>query len=179
MKQHYIYMYIVVASAILILFSTVYQGTYSYFVSGISDQRQPSDGTTSLKAADLQNLVMAGNNEGMDNWIPGDSKDFTFTVTNPGSGEVCFDLMWEDVVNEFVNKNDLKITLKDSSNNVLAEDVFPSVAGSLATGVKIAANQEETYTLTILYENTEENQFGDMGKEFSATISGQMTVCRN
>jgi len=170
-------MYIVVSSALMILFCLIYQGTYSYFVIGLSNEKNPNDKTT-IVTANLQNLTLVStSSNGSNTLIPGESVTSSFEVTNPSSVKMCFDLLWNNVVNTFVNKNDLLVSLKDSKNNSLYNGVFPSDASILLSGLSILANASETYTITVTYQNTEENQFADMGSTFSANISGQLSNC--
>lgn len=168
-------MYIVVVSSLMILFCLVYQGTYSYFSRGFQDNRV--ENKANLTTADLQDLTLVeGNNNSSNLLIPGESVDATFTVTNPSTMKVCFQLNWTQVTNTFENKSDLIVTLENSKGELLATTTFPST-DSVFTTTSIAANTTETYKVTVTYRNTEENQFGDMGKSFNAKINGELTVC--
>lgn len=169
-------LYIVVASALMILFCLVYQGTYAYFVG----QATTSDHVTNTEytTAQLQDLTIIGNNSSKVDWIPGESKDFTFTISNTSTVPMCYDLVFQNVVNEFVNKSDLVYTLKDATGQVIVSDTaFPSVNGTLKSGMKEEANSNTTYTLTITYVDQDYSQFEDMGKTFSASISGNLVGC--
>ena len=176
--MNYKKMYIVVSSSLMILICLVYQGTYSWYVAGLNDTRGENKEPSTMTTIDLQNLVLAGNNTSDDYWIPGYSKDFTFNITNPGSAEVCFNLKWENVVNTFENKQDLVVTLKKEDGTVILEETpFPDKDGLLKQEIAIAPKVTDNYILNITYKNTTEDQFGDMGKSFSAAISGDFTTC--
>jgi len=176
MKKNAIY--IVVASSLMILFCLVYQTTYSYFAVGHNDTRGEKK-YANVTAADLQDLTLISGNTNESNLlIPGESLNSTFSVNNPSSATLCFKLKWHDVTNTFINKNDLKVTLIDSKNNVLANTIFPSFDNTpLADSVYITANTTEEYTIAVTYQNTNENQNSDMGKMFSGKLSGELTVC--
>ncbi len=171
-------LYIVVVSSLIILFCLVYQGTYSYFSREFQDNRPQNN--ANLTTADLQDLTLvAGNSNSSNLLIPGESVDSSFTITNPGNVKVCFKLNWSEVTNTFVNKNDLLVELKNSKNVVLATSIFPSQDETFTSELAIEAKTEETYTVTVTYQNTEENQSEDMGKTFNAKINGELTVCSN
>ncbi len=170
--------YIVVASAIMILFCLVYQGTYSYFSSAVNIN---NDFNTDLESGSVSDIVLTGVTavSSTSTMLPGESVSGTFSIKNPNSEAVCVGLVWSNVVNSFVNKNDLVVTLVNQSGTTVANEVvFPSANNeSLVTGLSIAANSTNTYTITITYKNTEENQIADTGASFGGTITGVFTSC--
>lgn len=172
-------LYIVVASSLLLLFCLVYQGTYSYFAVGVTDKREDQNKIHELTSVDLQNLTLITNsNTGSDRLIPGESITTTFSIENPSSVTMCFNLLWKDVINTFENKQDLYVTLTDSEGNVLVNnEQFPTTDGLLKEKISLNSKKTETYNLNVLYNETEENQFGDMGKSFSGKITGILTSC--
>ena len=178
MKQNAIY--IVVASALMILICIIYQGTYSYF----SESLDSSGNNTGIdeSTAEVRDLIITDKTDITNsNLIPGESVSNTFTVENPNTQDLCFQLLWTNITNTFTNKSDLIITLQKSDGTIIisesANQVFPSADGTLATGLKISGNTTDTYTLTITYKNTDQNQIDDMDATFSGTITGQLTAC--
>ena len=178
MKQNAIY--IAVASALMILICIIYQGTYSYF----SESLDSSGNNTGIdeSTAEVKDLIITdGTDITSNNLIPGESVSSTFTVQNPNVQDLCFQLLWTNITNTFTNKSDLIITLQKSDGTIIisesANQAFPSADGTLATGLKISGNTTDTYTLTITYKNTDQNQIDDMDATFSGTITGQLTAC--
>ena len=178
MKQNAIY--IVVASALMILICIIYQGTYSYF----SESLDSSGNNTGIdeSTAEVRDLIITDKTDITNsNLIPGESVSNTFTVENPNTQDLCFQLLWTNITNTFTNKSDLIITLQKSDGTIIisesANQAFPSADGTLATGLKISGNTTDTYTLTITYKNTDQNQIDDMDATFSGTITGQLTAC--
>ena len=178
MKQNAIY--IVVASALMILICIIYQGTYSYF----SESLDSSGNNTGIdeSTAEVRDLIITDKTDITNsNLIPGESVSNTFTVENPNTQDLCFQLLWTNITNTFTNKNDLIITLQKSDGTIIisesANQAFPSADGTLATGLKISGNTTDTYILTITYKNTDQNQIDDMDATFSGTITGQLTAC--
>ena len=174
-------MYIVFASAIMILICIIYQGTYSYFLA--SAENNGNNTTTGGTTKELKNLIIT---DGVDvtssNIIPGESVTSTFTVTNENDIEVCFGLVWTNVTNTFTNTSDLIVTLQKSDGTVLISDtanqIFPTANDEeLISGLKISGETTDTYTITITYKNTDQNQIADMNATFSGTITGTMTEC--
>ncbi len=181
-------MYAVIVSAFLILLSITFQGTYTYFVATTKNELESTG--SALKSADLGNLVLAGNTS-ENFWIPGDTKEFPFTVTNTGTSPMCFKLYWKDIVNEFVNKNDLvvKLTTEDGTE-IVGEMPFPSTDEEepvlFAKEIQIPGKAEkeetghtETYILIVTYKYTNQDQSEDMTKLFHATLTGSIGVCEN
>ena len=170
--------YIVVASSIMLLFCLAYQGAYAYFTTSSVTEGNFNTDISSGTISDL--IISDGNHVTSNNLIPGDSITNTFTVQNPNNLKVCFNLLWSDVVNEFINKADLVITLTDQSGRVLVSNKsFPSANDEiLAENLSINGNTTNTYTLTITYKNTDQNQIADMGKTFSGTITGIPVTCQ-
>ena len=170
--------YIVVASSIMLLFCLAYQGAYAYFTT---NSQMRGDFNTDISSGTISDLIISdGNHVTSNNIIPGESVTNTFTVQNPNNLKVCFNLLWSDVVNEFINKADLVITLTDQSGKVLvSEKAFPSANDEiLAENLSINGNTTNTYTLTITYKNSDQNQIADMGKTFSGTITGMPVTCQ-
>ena len=173
-------LYIVVASALMILICIIYQGTYSYF----SDSLNSSGNNAGIdeSTTEVRDLIITDKTDITNsNLIPGESVSNTFTVENPNTQDLCFQLLWTNITNTFTNKSDLIITLQKSDGTIIisesANQVFPSADGTLATGLKISGNTTDTYTLTITYKNTDQNQIDDMDAIFSGTITGQLTAC--
>lgn len=170
-------MYFVVACALLILISITFNGTYAFFVAGLTST---GTGTTTVNTKQLQDVVLTGNTyTSASNMLPGESTTFTFTVKNPNSESLPYTLYWSNVTNTFVNKSDLilnlsyndgtnTVTVINDSNNV----TFPTANDTnLGSSVTIGPNKTYTYTLTIKYKNTSNNQIADAGKTFGGTIN--------
>ena len=170
--------YIVVASSIMLLFCLAYQSAYAYFSS---TSQIENNFNTNINSGTISDLIISdGNHVTSNNIIPGESVTNTFTVQNPNNLKVCFNLLWNDVVNEFINKEDLVVTLTDQSGRVLIDNQpFPSTNDEvLAENLSIEGSTTNTYTLTITYKNSDQNQIADMGKTFSGTITGMPVTCQ-
>ena len=176
-------MFVVVISALVIMISLTYQGTYSYFTSRVEGTGNTENNQSQGQTDTLQNLIISESaNVVSSNMIPGDSVTYTFTVENPNNIDVCYNLLWNNITNTFVNQKDLRVNLAKSDGTVLVgNDQFPATTSGtteLLLGTKIEASTTDTFTLNVTYQNTEEDQTADIGKSFSGTIIGELGECK-
>ena len=106
---------------------------------------------------------------------PGWSVTKTFTVENQGSNTEKYDIYIEDLVNTFVTTGNLqyKITSSTGYNMTEFKDIPKSETATdtvLAYSVSIDAGVTQSYTITLKYNDTDDEQSGDMGKKFSGTL---------
>ncbi len=175
-------MFVVIISALVIMISLTYQGTYSYFTSRVEGTGNTENNQSQGQTNTLQNLIISESaNVVSSNMIPGDSVTYTFTVQNPNNIDVCYNLLWNNTTNTFVNQKDLRVKLEKSDGTVLVEDAqFPATTSGttmLLEGTRIESSTTDTFTLTVTYQNTDEDQTADMGKSFSGTIIGELGEC--
>ncbi len=176
-------MFVVIISALVIMISLTYQGTYSYFTSRVEGTGNIENNQSQGQTNTLQNLIIGESaNVVSSNMIPGDSVTYTFTVQNPNNIDVCYNLLWNNTINTFVNQKDLRVTLAKSDGTVLVQDAqFPATTSGttmLLEGTRIEASTTDTFTLTVTYQNTDKDQTADMGKSFSGTIIGELGECK-
>ena len=172
-----------IASIILVilLVLTVTVGlSYAYYVAFVSNDS--NNVKTNITSENLIDIELAGdNNITSSNLIPGESVSTTFTIDNQNNVRVCLSLLWSDVTNTFINKNDLVVSLKDSTGTewISLEDkqIFPSGNDTLLATLSLRPVHKEIYTLTVTYLETLEDQSSDMGKSFKGTIIGELKEC--
>ena len=174
--------YIVVASAIMILFCLMYSVSYAYFSIKVTNNFNGGNtGSTVIGSDTVKDIIISdGTKVTSSNVIPGESVTSNFTVQNPNSVSICFGLTWTDIVNEFSNKSDLVVSLQDENGETLIDEVeFPSDSDTtFIEGLSVSANTTKKYTLTVTYKNTDEDQSVDMNKKFQATLTGKLTECK-
>ena len=174
--------FVVLVSAFVIMICLTYQGTYSYFTATVEGTGNRENNTSTGQTDTLENLILSeGSNVVSSAMIPGDSVTYTFTVQNPNNIDVCFNLLWSNTTNTFVNQKDLVVKLEKSDGTVLVNNKqFPATNSGtteLLLGTSIKASTTDTYTLTVTYLSTDEDQTADMGKSFSGTIIGELGEC--
>ena len=175
--------FVVLVSAFVIMICLTYQGTYSYFTATVEGTGNRENNTSTGQTDTLENLILSeGSNVVSSAMIPGDSVTYRFTVQNPNNIDVCFNLLWSNTTNTFINQKDLVVKLEKSDGTVLVNNKqFPATNSGtteLLLGTSIKASTTETYTLTVTYLNTDEDQTADMDKSFSGTIIGELGECR-
>ena len=175
-------MYVVIISALIIMISLTYQGTYSYFSATVEGTGNRENNQSSGLADTLSNLIItSGEDITSSTMIPGDNVTYAFSVQNPNNIDVCINLLWSNTLNTFINQQDLVYKLEKNDGTVLIESqAFPATNSgttSLLEGTSIKASTTENYILTVTYQNTAEDQTADMGKSFSGTIIGELGEC--
>ena len=174
-KENNIKLIITLVISIIILITVVVVGTYSYFVQNVNDTRNENKNPSTLNTAEIDFAFETGTLTG-GNLIPGDVITKSFTVKNNGTGTIPYNLMWTAVTNNFVNQNDLVVTLEENGIEIISESDNITLPTNITTStvlkdnLNVAAGSTNEYVLKITYKNTDENQIEDMGKNISATI---------
>ena len=162
--------YLIISLVVLTLILVI-GGTYAWFSSRIEGNgAQIVITTDELKLIYTDSLAI--NNESIE---PGWSITKTFTVENTTNEEKYYKIVWKDLVNTFVNTNDLTITITSTNGGGNLEKTpiqSSSTPGNydIIPGVTIAGKTVQEYTVTFEYANTDEDQSADMGKTFSGSI---------
>jgi len=155
---------------IVFLIAIVSYGTYAYFfaaVGGTSDKKVSTINTAEISATLAEGTLTGGN------LIPGESVSKTFKVKNTGKSTLTYNVFLRDIVNNFVNKADLVVTLKEDGTTILSNYQFPNTSTTdiaIKTGLTIIKDQEKTYELIITYKNSASDQTADSGKTFSTKV---------
>ena len=149
--------------------------TYGYFLTRINGNTNAK--SISVTTANLEieyndnNDIITGNKIEPGITLP--SK--TFTVTNNGNGTVDYNVGLVNIINNFVNTNDLVYTLSCNSSvtnkecSGTDETAFPTL-NSFIVNNSIDKDEVQTYVITVTYKETNTDQSDDMGKELSAKI---------
>ena len=146
--------------------------TYGYYLTTIKGNTNTKSITTSL--ANLELKYDDGNGTiTSSNLEPGDSVTKTFSVENTGNKKVVnYTVYLENVINEFIDKNDLKITLKCTSNNGTCNGntlTYPSSDGIIAVN-DIEEKEIQTFELKVDFIETNDLQNDNMNKKFEGNV---------
>ena len=143
--------------------------SYAYFTAGVLGNEEAKEVNVTTGT---MNLVYSGENQlNMANALPGATQSVTFTIKNTGSLPAIYSVDIIDVVNNFADKNDLVYSLSsDNAGGSKSETVVPSTNGTLIPVVGINPGITQTYTLTIHFKETGDNQNDNQGKMFSGKI---------
>ena len=153
---------------IIVAIGIVVGSTYAFYMAVIN-----GDGSSiTIKSGKLSLELEDNNPITLNNAQPGDSASKEFTVTNTSKSTLLYNIKLVDVINTFVDKNDLVYTLVGDNNTNIEEIIVPSESDEyIATDISIDSGITHTYTLTITFKETNDNQNDNMGVTFSGKIN--------
>ena len=162
--------YYVLLGVILVVIAIVIGTSYAYFMANVTGG--DSGNETVIKSGSL-NLTLADTNTiTLNNSKPGDSASKEFTVTNTSNSSMIYNIKLVDVTNTFVDKNDLVYSIIGDNGVNITDNVVPSVSDEyLVTNISIDGGATHTYTLTITFKETNDNQNDNMRVGFSGRIN--------
>ncbi len=154
--------------AVILFIAAIAAASYAYYtanVSTVGDDGNSVSGST----AKLSSSFDDGAQVKIENMIPGDYFSKTFYLGNSGA-DTNYKIVINDLVNEFESYQDITYVLKED-NVVIKEGTFPHPKYAPNTELSdtrtIKNGENKTYTITITYQNTKEDQSPDMGKLIS------------
>ena len=163
---------ILVYSLVLLLVLSIIGITYAYFSTKISGNTSAKNFTAISKVIKIEYSDGTEKLTSNDNLFkPGSIIEKKFTVTNTGDDDIDYTIYLENVTNTFNRVNDITYELYDSSNNKIYEGIFPKIDNIISDTYKLKKNESTSYTLKVIYNNSEENQIEDSGKKIDAKIS--------
>ena len=161
--------YVLVVLVILIIGCVCLSISYAWFVAQVRGDNPSNNVVTSgvMEITYSEGQVVGTTT----NMIPGQSITKSFTVRNTGNVATTYDIYLNDIVNTFADKNDLVYSLTSVGGGItINQSVAPSANTKIASNVTLAVNATHTYTLTLSFLETNNDQSDNMGKSFSATI---------
>lgn len=171
MKGKYIKILVIVS--MLFVVSLIITASYAYFVANVSGN--DSSYETVITTGKMALMLNEDNQVILNTALPGSSVSKTFSVKNTGTVDTVYDVYLSEILNTFVDKNDLVYTLTSATGcQTTSETVVPSVVGEqskIVSSCSINAGETQEYTLTITFKETNDNQDDNKGKKFSAKIS--------
>lgn len=187
MKNRYVKLLIVIASFLVLALVT--SASYAYFVANVSGNESAFEnviytGDVALRFDDVS--ISIGNGA-----IPGFRMEKAFMIQNTGNVETTYDVYLSELINTFVDKNDLIYNLyiaegtvqdlynpnyKPREHLVLfsSNQVMPSEVGDqsrIVTSKTIGVNEVHGYLLEIIFKDDGTNQDDNKGKGFRGKIS--------
>ena len=158
-----IFLLIVLVAGIVIGYSS------AYFAATVLTNPEPKNTTVTTGRMELE--VTDGPKVGLEEATPGQYIEKTFSVKNVGTVEAYYNVSLSDLVNNFVDKDDLVYTLTSTDGGANAyETVVPSTSSKIVNNKLIAVNETHHYTLRITFKETNDNQNDNINKDFSAVI---------
>ena len=143
--------------------------SYAYFTASVIGNSEAKgvnveSGTMSLKLDGTKITSLNGA-------LPGAEHTINFSVENTGTLEATYSLDMISVTNNFVDQSDLVYSITSTNNGRQKQTTLaPSSNQTILSGVKIAADEKQEYSLTLHFKETGDNQNDNQGKAFSGLI---------
>ena len=155
---------------IAILVALISTATYAYFTLEIEGEGKNNTLTTFNKNMEI--TYTETSNITLTNAYTGDSVTKTFTVKNTGDVDVYYNVVLENVVNDFAKPEELVYTISETSGAASKNnEIVPTSNSTILSDIKIAVGKTHSYTLTITFLSLETDQSYNMNKTFSGKIN--------
>ena len=151
----------------LVLVATITITSYAYFTANVNNGSiNPSIVTTGSMEIEFTD----GPDVSLENALPGSYIEKTFSVKNVGTQDTSYDIYLSDLINTFVDTNDLKYTLTSSNGANVSETTAPTTSSKIVSNQSLPVNTTQTYTLRLEFKETDDNQDDNKNKIFSTII---------
>lgn len=168
LKNRYLMLFAYIGIVLCVLVFSM--STYAYITVSLGEEDDPIDIVVYDRNVEVNYVDTS--NVSMVNAYTGQKIVKTFYVENKSEGVAYYDIILENVVNDFANKEDLIYSIKSDNNGAIVYDkVLPSEDTTLASNIKIDIGEKQTYEMTITFLKTNEDQNENMNKTFSSNIN--------
>ncbi len=162
---------IIFASIGIILVSSLMMlTTYAYFTVDLNEEETSDinlitfNDNTDVIFNDTSNLSLV-------NAYTGEKLTKVFSVNNLSNYSIYYDIVFNNVVNNFSDRNYLVYEVSSTNNGAKRiENVMPREDSYIAKNVLIEPNTIQEYTMTIKFLEKDEDQNIDQNKTFSSNI---------
>ena len=146
----------------------VFAVSYAYYTANISKDKSGNN-TTSINTANISATFTDGAELNFQQMIPGDSFTKSFTLKNTGDQTIKYKIVVQEVENTFISQSDIEVVVKENGNTIYTT-TFPSTTGAISNELTISPDVSKSYTITITYKNTTDDQSPDMNSVISGKI---------
>ena len=167
MRNYKLSVIICTIGIILISLFVVYS-TYAYFTVDVEGEGK--DITLSTFDKNTTIIYNDTSNVSMVNAYTGDEIVKTFSVENTSNYILYYDILFNNVVNNFENKDDLIYKLESNNAAIRNTSIMPSENDYIASDVLLKPLEKHEYTMTITFVKKDTDQSKDMNKTFSSNI---------
>ena len=154
---------------IAILVALMGTATYAYFTLEIEGVGKNNTLNTFNKNMEI--TYTETSNVTLENAYTGDSVTKTFTVKNTGNTDVYYNVVLENVVNDFAKPEELQYTISETNDAAWRLGKTPTSDDTLLSDIKIKTGETHTYTLEITFIDVGNDQSYNMNKTFSGKIN--------
>ena len=157
---------IIILSILLVLIVGI---SYAYFTAKVEGNEEAKN--INVEAGKMKVKLTGPERITAEYLIPGESRSITFTVENTGTVPAIYNLDMIEVVNDFDPSSDLVYTVTSDNNGGHVQDKeAPTKNQTLIRNILIQPETIQTYTLTILFKETDINQNSNQNKTFEGRI---------
>lgn len=154
---------------IAILVALMGTATYAYFTLEIEGVGKNNILRTFNKNMEI--TYTETSNVTLENAYTGDSVTKTFTVKNTGNTDVYYNVVLENVVNDFAKPEELTYRIAEASGAATNYSTLPTSDATILSDIKIKTGETHSYSLTIKFLSLSTDQSYNMGKTFSGKIN--------
>ena len=158
----------------LTLLTTVTYAWFSTNIKGNDTSKNIISSTATLKIdfTDGKQIVL-------ENAKPGSSTTKTFTVKNTGTDTVYYKINWQEFNNTITNDElTIKLTCTSSSGTCSGVTEEAAYDRNIKDNIELPTGVTHTYTLTVSFIDTNQNQKENQGKSFSGVLQIEGTTAR-
>lgn len=102
---------------------------------------------------------------------PGYELNKSFTIENITDEEVFYDILIDDIVNNFENQDDVVYSLYGSNDGgYIKKNIFPNTKTFIASNIELKPHEKQTYTMNISFLKTDKDQSNNLNKTISSNI---------
>jgi len=164
------YKFTVILCSIGIILVSIFMmfSTYAYFTVNVEGEGKEIvlstfDQNTTIIYNDTSNVSMV-------NAYTGDEIIKTFSIENTSNYLLYYDILLDNVVNNFEIKDDLVYTLESNGAALRERSIMPSTNDYIASNILINPHEKHEYKMTITFLNKDIDQSANMNKTFSSNI---------
>ena len=160
---------LVIVSVPLILVLIV-STSYAFFTASVNGSSNNNVVVTGHMEVSFEDGPVIGTSLNM---IPGDYITKTFSVTNTGNVFATYDIYLTEILNTFVNQDELVYELISEEGFNKNQTQCPNTNDKIAENIGIAVGQTHHYTLKITFLNKNYSQDANKGASFTSKVELQ------
>lgn len=155
---------------VIIILALMGVATYAYF--GLEIEGEGKDMTIQTFNKNMEITYTDTSNVTLVNAYTGESISKTFTVKNTGDVDVYYNVVLENVVNNFEVPDELVYTITETGGNASrTQTAIPTTDSTLLSDIKITAGDTHYYVMQIKFLEKDTDQSYNMNKTFSSNIN--------
>lgn len=161
---------IIASIGVIIILALMGVATYAYF--GLEIEGEGKDMTIQTFNKNMEITYTDTSNVTLVNAYTGESISKTFTVKNTGDVDVYYNVVLENVVNNFEVPDELVYTITETGGNASRlQTAIPTTDSTLLSDIKITAGDTHYYVMQITFLEKDTDQSYNMNKTFSSNIN--------